>query len=406
MFRIWVTIFILIGQVYLYYRFRNYLRNANILPVWFEKTLIPIFVLFNLPLIFVYFYIWQLTHFPPEILSVLTPFFIWHISTLFLFVILALINAIKLPFTLSYRAITFHPIIKSKVNIMKETPGFKKFDATRRSFLQKGVIGLSAYSFMGTTVGVVDGSDFEVINTTITIPNLPKQFKGFTIGMMSDIHSSVFMNKEDMDGYVLAMNALKTDLIVVTGDFVNSQTEEVYQFAEAFSNLKSPYGVYGCLGNHDYFAKDVELVAKKVDECGIKLLRNDAVKIEKGESFFNLVGVDDIGRNVKPDDYITRALSSAKNDQPKILLCHKPYYFSNAKNLGIDLTLSGHTHGGQIVFGKVDGTPISLAAFASKYIAGLYTLDKSQLYVNKGIGSVGVPFRINCPPELTVITLV
>ncbi|MDP1677725.1 MAG: metallophosphoesterase [Bacteroidota bacterium] len=288
---------------------------------------------------------------------------------------------------------------------MKETSGFKKFDASRRSFLQKGVIGLSAYSFVGATAGAVNGNDFEVINKTIMIPNLPEQFKGFTIGMMSDIHSSVFMNKEDMDGYVSAMNALKTDLIVVTGDFVNSQTEEVYQFAEAFSNLKSPNGVYGCLGNHDYFAKDVELVAKKVDECGIKLLRNDAIKIEKDNSFFNLIGVDDIGRNVKPDDYMIRALSFVKNDQPKILLCHKPYYFSNAKNLGIDLTLSGHTHGGQVVFGKVDGTPISLAAFASKYIAGLYTLDKSQLYVNKGIGSVGIPFRINCPPELTVITL-
>ena len=288
---------------------------------------------------------------------------------------------------------------------MKEATGFKQFDSSRRIFLQKSIIGLSAYSFVGAKAGVVNENDFEVINTTITIPNLPAQFKGFTIGMMSDIHSNVFMNKEDMDGYVSAMNALKTDLIVVTGDFVNSQTEEVYQFAEAFSNLKSPNGVYGCLGNHDYFAKDVELVAKKVDECGIKLLRNDAIKIEKGNSFFNLVGVDDIGRNVTPDEYLTRALSSVKNEQPKILLCHKPYYFSNAKNLGIDLTLSGHTHGGQIVFGKVDGISISLATFASKYIAGLYTLGKSQLYVNKGIGSVGIPFRINCPPELTVITL-
>lgn len=405
MFRIWVTVFILIGQAYLFYRFRNYLRKEKVLPVWFERTLIPLFILFNLPLIFVYFYIWQLTYFPSEILSILTPFFVWHIATLFLFIVLLFINAVKLPFTLSFHILSYHPKIKTKVRIMKESPRYQKFDASRRSFLQKGVIGLSAYSFMGTTVGVIDSSDYDVINTTITIRNLPEQFKGFTIGMMSDIHSSVFMNKQDMDEYVIAMNALKTDLIVVTGDFVNSKTEEVYQFAEAFSNLKSPYGVYGCLGNHDYFAKDVELVAKKVDDCGVKLLRNDSIKIEKEKSFFNLVGVDDIGRNVKPDDYITRALSSAKNDQPKILLCHKPYYFSNAKNLGIDLTLSGHTHGGQIVFGKVDGTPISLAAFASKYIAGLYTLDRSQLYVNKGIGSVGVPFRINCPPELTVITL-
>ena len=282
---------------------------------------------------------------------------------------------------------------------------FKKFNPSRRAFLQKSIVGISAYPFIGATQETDNGNNFEVITTTIAIPHLPEQFKGFRIGMMSDIHSSVFMNKEDMDGYVSAMNALNTDLIVVTGDFVNSQTEEVYQFSEAFANLKSPNGVYGCLGNHDYFAKDVELVAKKVDECGVKLLRNDAIKIEKDNSFINLIGVDDIGRNVKPDEYMTRALSSVKNEQPKILLCHKPYYFSNAENLGIDLTLSGHTHGGQIVFGKVDGTPISFAAFFSKYVAGLYSLGKSQLYVNKGIGSVGIPIRINCPPELTVITL-
>ena len=405
MFRILVIIFILIGQTYLFVWLKKYLLQAKFFPVWFTKASISVFIIFNLPLIFVYFYIWQLTHFSKAVLALLLPFYIWHIATLFIFLVLVGIDLIKLPFKLSYYAATFHPSIKSKVQIMKESTDFKKFDASRRSFLQKGVIGLSAYSFVGATVGAIDGDEFDVINKTITIPNLPEEFKGFTIGMMSDIHSSVFMNKQDMDGYVSAMNSLKTDLIVVTGDFVNSQTEEVYQFAEAFSNLKSTNGVYGCLGNHDYFAKDVELVAKKVDECGVKLLRNDAIKIQKGNSFFNLIGVDDIGRNVKPDEYMTNALSSARNDQPKILLCHKPYYFSNAKNLGIDLTLSGHTHGGQVVFGQIDGVPISLAALFSKYIAGLYTLGNSQLYVNKGIGSVGVPFRINCPPELTVITL-
>jgi len=193
--------------------------------------------------------------------------------------------------------------------------------------------------------------------------------------------------------------------VVVTGDMVNSQTEEVYPFAEAFSNLKAEYGIYGVLGNHDFFAKNVDLVAKEIDGCGVKLLRNDAIKILKNNSYLNLVGVDDIGRKTDPNDYLTRALSSVKNDHPKILLCHKPYYFENAKDMNIDLTLSGHTHGGQVVFGVVDRTPISLAALASKYVAGLYRLGPSQLYVNKGIGSVGVPFRINCPPELTVITL-
>lgn len=288
---------------------------------------------------------------------------------------------------------------------MKETPHFKKFDASRRSFLQKGVIGLSAYSFIGSAAGVVSKDQYDLIYQTVKIPGLPEEFKGFRIGMLSDVHSSVFMNKEDMSEYVHAMNELKTDLVVVTGDFVNTRTEEVYPFAEAFSELTAPHGVYGCLGNHDFFARDVERVAREVNDCGVKLLRNDAVKIQNGNSFINLIGVDDIGRNVNADEYITRAMGSVKNEQPKILLCHKPYYFQNAKNFNIDLTLSGHTHGGQIVFATIDRTPISLATFASKYVAGLYELENSQLYVNRGLGSVGIPFRINCPPEVTVLTL-
>jgi hypothetical protein len=201
------------------------------------------------------------------------------------------------------------------------------------------------------------------------------------------------------------MNSLGTDLVVVTGDMVNSQVKEVYPFAEAFSNLTAQYGVYGCLGNHDFFTKNVDAVAKEINDCGISLLRNDAVTIEKDGEIFNLIGVDDIGRGVDPDDYLSRAIRGIRNDAPRILLCHKPYYMQQALEKKIDLTLSGHTHGGQIVFATVDRTPISFAALASKYVAGLYNLDTAQLYVNKGLGSVGVPFRINCPPELTVITL-
>ena len=372
---------------------------------WHRTAIISLFVIFNIPLVFVYFYIWRLTQMPDHTLTLLTPFFIWHMATLFIFIMLLISQIIKLPFKVIKKTATAHPKVKDYIETMKTTAQFQQFDSSRRSFLQKGVIGLSAYSFIGATAGVVGKDDYEIIRKTVTIPNLPDAFKGFTIGLMSDIHSSVFMNKEDMAEYVSIMNSLHTDLVVVTGDMVNSQTEEVYPFAEAFSNLHAKYGVYGVLGNHDFFTKNVDLVAKEIDGCGVKLLRNDAVKILKGNSYLNLVGVDDIGRKTDPNEYLTRALSSVRNDLPKILLCHKPYYFDNARDMNIDLTLSGHTHGGQVVFGVVDRTPISLAALASKYVAGLYRLGTSQLYVNKGIGSVGVPFRINCPPELTVITL-
>jgi predicted MPP superfamily phosphohydrolase len=405
MFRFVTIAIIMLGQWYLFQRVLKFTAPLPIHRPWHRTAIITLFVIFNLPLVFVYFYIWRLTQMPDHILTLLTPFFIWHMATLFIFIILCISQVIKLPFKIIKKTATVHPKVKDYLETMKTSAQFQQFDSSRRSFLQKGVIGLSAYSFIGATAGVVGKDEYEIIRKTVTIPNLPDVFKGFTIGVMSDIHSSVFMNKDDMSEYVSIMNSLNTDLVVVTGDMVNSQTEEVYPFAEAFSSLKADYGVYGVLGNHDFFTKNVDLVAKEIDGCGVKLLRNDAVKILKENSYLNLVGVDDIGRNTDPNDYLTRALASVKNDLPKILLCHKPYYFENAREMHIDLTLSGHTHGGQVVFGVVDRTPISLAALASKYVAGLYHMGPSQLYVNKGIGSVGVPFRINCPPELTVITL-
>ncbi len=280
----------------------------------------------------------------------------------------------------------------------------KKSKLTRRDFLRKTALAAASYPLLTGSYGMLTNSDYQLIEQKISITNLPEKFKGFTIGMLSDIHSSPFMLKEEMDAYVKAVNELKTDMIVVTGDFVNSQTEEVYPFAEAFSNLTAPYGVYGCLGNHDYFA-DVDIVAKEIDECGVKLLRNDAIQIHKENSFINLIGVDDIGRKVNPNDYLKNALSSINNTQPKILLCHKPYYMDNFAEHNIDLTLSGHTHGGQIVFGNIDNIAVTFANVISKYVRGLYKKENSQMYVNRGIGTSLIAVRINCPPEITKITL-
>ncbi|NUN71270.1 MAG: metallophosphoesterase [Bacteroidetes bacterium] len=405
MFRLTAILIVLLLQLFLYLRLRSYIIEKRTLPRSAGPVALGLFLFFNIPVPVVMSYFWSLTHLPAWVMTVLMPLFIWHIATFFIALALGSLLLLRLPFVLALRTAMLHPTIRTQVTTMKETPNFQRFDASRRSFLEKGVIGLSAYSFVGATAGAVSSGEFEITRRTIIIPGLPEQFKGFTIGMMSDIHSSIFMNREDMSAYVKEMNGLKTDMIVVTGDFVNSKTEEVYPFAEAFSELQAAHGVYGCLGNHDFFTKNVDMVAKKIDECGVKLLRNDAVKIVKGDSYFNLLGVDDIGRNMQPDEYFAKALAFAKNDQPKILLCHKPYYFQHAKDLGIALTLSGHTHGGQIVFGTVERTPISLAALASKYVSGHYMLGDSNLYVNNGIGYTGIPVRVNCPAELTVLTL-
>jgi len=195
-------------------------------------------------------------------------------------------------------------------------------------------------------------------------------------------------------------------MITVVGDFVNSQPSEVYPFAEAFSELKARYGVYGVLGNHDYYSRDVDTVARNVNECGIKLLVNDRVALEKDNKKLYLLGADDVGNSERAGQSFDRMLKGIDESIPKILLCHRPYFFDQSARRGIALTLSGHTHGGQIVFARIGNDIISLARLASPYVAGLYSIESSRMYVSRGVGTVGVPVRLNCPPEITKITLV
>lgn len=364
-----------------------------------------LFLLFNAPLVVLLFHRISLAEFSkPFLYAAVLPFYVWHGATFFIFLVFGILRILQIPFDLIIRLGKLSNPLQQRLLEMKSTSRFKQFDKSRRIFLKTGALALSSYSFIGATKGVIDRDEYDIVEKTLRIANLPDQFKGFTVGLMSDIHSSVFMTKAEMDDYVAALNNLKSDIIFVPGDFVNSQTEEVYPFAESFSALRAPFGVYGCLGNHDYFA-DVDIVAKEVDGCGVKLLRNDAVKIQKGNSFINVIGVDDIPMSGKPDSYLTRALSSVQNSNPKILLCHKPYFLETIAGHNIDLTLAGHTHGGQVVFAKIGNTYISPATLFSKYVWGLYRFNNAQMYVSRGIGTVGVPFRINCPPEITKITL-
>ncbi|MDE3058607.1 MAG: metallophosphoesterase [Bacteroidota bacterium] len=400
-----VAVFVL-SQRYAYTSLVHWLRGWKKNFRIAHAAVTALFVLFNLPLITFFLPLSLFEYVDGKIFHVIAyPFYVWQFAIFLTVLTLAAIKLFRMAAKRLYRVFARHAAVKKTIAVLKTTSSFQKFDASRRAFLRTGIVGISAYSFAGAARGIFERNQYEIIERKIRIKNLPEEFKGFTIGLMSDVHSSAFMTKSEMDEYVAALNALKTDLVVVPGDFVNSMTEEVYPFAEAFASLHAPHGVYGCLGNHDYYA-DVDVVAKVVDDCGVKLLRNDAVKIQKGNSFFNLIGVDDIRHRIDPNTYIESALSSAHNDQPKILLCHRPYFLETIDNYNIDLTLAGHTHGGQIVLAHVGDIYLTPAALVSKYICGLYRVNGSQMYVTRGIGTVGVPLRINCPPEITKITLV
>lgn len=289
----------------------------------------------------------------------------------------------------------------------------------RRKFLQTSALAMGGFLLNGSVLAAANGrEESRLERIAVRIPNLPEGLKGTTIAMISDIHSSLFMNRRNMEHYAGILKGLKADLIVLPGDFVNSKTREVYPFAEAFSGLEAPLGVYGVTGNHDYYTREIETVAAEVGQAGIRMLRNENIRIEKNGVAFRLLGIDDDAiydvreylRDGKTEKgKIENLVRGIGESEPTIFLCHKPYPFEEYARLGIDLTLSGHTHGGQIVLGRIDRLNVSVASLASTYIAGLYKArsnPESQMYVSRGIGTVGLPVRINCPPEVTHITLV
>jgi len=288
------------------------------------------------------------------------------------------------------------PIFK-KLNRNK----IQNFDESRRKFLKTAFFGVSAYAFAGSTLGTLARNDYKIERVKIKIENLPDELKGLTIALISDIHSGIFMTEEDMREYARAIENLQPDLILLPGDFITSDPEEIYPFVNAFKNLKAKYGVFATLGNHEFFARQPQMITKLLEENGMRVLRNENEKIEvNGEKIF-IVGIDDLRYGADLD----RALKNVEKNKLKILLSHKPYAFQKFAYNQIELTVSGHTHGGQIVFAKIDDTYIAPASLVSKFVAGHYKLGNSHLYVTRGVGVVGLPIRFNCPPEITHITL-
>jgi predicted MPP superfamily phosphohydrolase len=286
---------------------------------------------------------------------------------------------------------------------------------TRRAFLHTSILGVSGIALASCTNGIMQRNDIEITHRTFALPNLPPAFEGKTITFLSDIHAGPFMDVDEMKHVAKLVNGLKSDMIVIPGDFVTSHVDEVMPFAEAMSDLHAPYGVYACTGNHDYYA-GVDIVSRGVEDTGIKLLRNEnAVVTINGQSLY-IIGVDDsdavsVSKFVegKPAPHIEAAWRGVPSNAATILLCHKPYMFEDFAQTNTGLMLSGHTHGGQIVLARIGRTVLSFSSLASNFVEGLYRPEsvksKSQMYVSRGIGVVGVPIRINCPPEITQITL-
>lgn len=249
---------------------------------------------------------------------------------------------------------------------------------------------------------VVEPRMVDVQETTVRIKGLPAGFDGFRICQITDIHHSPVISLDYINNVVDEANRLKPDLVVLTGDYIDTGKRYMAPAMEALSRVNARCGTLAILGNHDHFIGK-EYAEEVIAAHKIPLLRNSHIHIESTRGAICVAGVADLLEDT-PD--AKEALKGVDPGIPRILLSHHPDYAESLPvDERIDLVISGHTHGGQVRF-PFGHAPVVPSAYGQKYSGGLVALESgTQVYVSRGIGVSMIPVRLNCPPELTLIKL-
>jgi predicted MPP superfamily phosphohydrolase len=239
---------------------------------------------------------------------------------------------------------------------------------------------------------------FSLAETSLSPVGWPADMPPLKILLLSDIHTGIFLKPEILSEIIASLMTLKPDLVAVAGDIVTGRASDLDGFLPALAPLaRAPLGAWYCHGNHDYFGRDTEKIRARLGSIGITTLTNQTVALERGGGTFVLGGLDDriLG---KPD--WDRLLSP--HGPPDLLLAHNPDSFYEAEARGVPLTLSGHTHGGQIRFSN--GPPL---VRQSQFCLdeGVYVYNSAFLVVSRGLGSVGLPWRYGADPEAVMIEI-
>lgn len=231
-------------------------------------------------------------------------------------------------------------------------------------------------------------------------PTLPKQFENFKITFLSDLHRGPTTSSEFLERVIAITNSLDSDLIALGGDYVFKYPAYINSVAKILSKLKAPFGVFAVFGNHDYWNNIVEM-RNAFQRVGIIDLTNTGKWIQKQEDRIRIAGVGDLWEDQQD---LEAALGDSTNDDFVILLSHNPDFAPEVDTEKVKLILSGHTHGGQVNFPFI-GPLFTNSKYGRKYSQGEIKTNKSILYISRGIGTVEVPIRINCKPEILHLTL-
>jgi predicted MPP superfamily phosphohydrolase len=312
-------------------------------------------------------------------------------------------------------------------------------DPGRRYFFRAATAAAGAAPFLTAMYGfAAERLNYQVHRIEIPIPKLPAALDGMKIVQLSDIHLSGYMSRSQVRRAVDMANDLGADLAVVTGDLITGPGDPIGDCVDEIRHLRAPLGVWGCNGNHEIYARAEDEAGYLYSQAGMKLLRQESVQLTFNAAQFNLIGVDyqrEYSGRGQRQQLLADVEPLVRRDMPNILLSHNPNSFNRAAELGIELSLAGHTHGGQIQVEILDHR-LSPARFISDYIAGLYqrplfapavneraasnrsssrklatslfptqSSAMAHIYVNRGLGTVGAPVRLGVPPEISLIVL-
>lgn len=276
---------------------------------------------------------------------------------------------------------------------------------TRRQFL-RWAAAAGAVALAGDSI-LLEPNRPRIVRQDFFLPRWPERLQGFTVALLSDFHYDPYFSVHPLQAAIPMVNSLRPDLILLGGDFVSvpligddrKAAFAAEPCARLLRQMTAPHGLWAVLGNHDD-ATDRKHVTRALQAENIQVLANQSQAIERDGARIWLAGVNDVLSRTAD---LSKTLRRVPADEAVILLAHEPDFADEAAKFPIDLQLSGHSHGGQVRIPLLP--PLYLPAMAKKYVWGTYRVGPLTLYTNAGLGTIGVPMRLNCPPEITLMTL-
>ncbi|MBM4143811.1 MAG: metallophosphoesterase [Lentisphaerae bacterium] len=270
----------------------------------------------------------------------------------------------------------------------------------RRQFLDKVFWGFAGLPLAGLGYTFLEAKWCRVIRRSVPLPNLPEAFAGYKLAFLSDIHHGPNVPLAYVRRVVAMTNALNADVICLGGDYVHRDRRYIAPCFEELRNLRAGDGVYGVLGNHDHWESAAETRAAMAQN-GIADLTNTGVWLRRGGARLRLCGAGDLWEDAQD---LAAALGDAAEGDAAVLLAHNPDYAEEISDRRVGLVLSGHCHGGQVVFPFV-GAPLIPSRYGRKYLHGLVQAPAVKVFVTRGVGTISPPVRFRCRPEIALLTL-